>query len=269
MCWAFSSFRICWSCLGDKFTRGVASNVLSIVDFMVAMFPLSGEMPRNVVRSLICTVAFLIEHSGMWICASPDALLHAPVPAGTKRSKRLDDNLKRAVGEVIAIGEGGKTAGKVVGTLARFRRWGSNRFGVRPATNAMAGRVASYFCNIHAELHPERCTQLAIAVDGTRMGGKGVLFFSCYSPAIDKAFGAPPQVIFLICATDCSECYQHRMWVLTKLSRAILADCEGFGRVVTDCCGLSRILADCHGIWIWADCHGFLRIRSNHWHRFW
>ena len=157
-------------------------------------------------RSLVVTIAYLLDRTDMWSNASVDALMDTPVPKAVKRSRRLSEPFRRALGEAIAKRLGGTTPGKVVSTLQRYRRWGPSKFMIKPATNALRGRVRSYIRECKTIFSTDRCRHISYACDGTRMGQKDIMYSSLFAPELNRAAWLPPQVI---CGTPLAE-FSHK-----------------------------------------------------------
>ena len=133
----------------------------------------------------------------MWANSSTDALVDAPVPMATKRSRRLALPLRIAVGKALATGEVGRTGGRVAKSLQRFRKWGHKRFGATACANAVSGRVRSYIREAKGKLNCQFTRHISVACDGTRMAGRDVFYAALFAPELDVACWCPPQVFRL------------------------------------------------------------------------
>ena len=130
--------------LRGYYERSRDRNPRDLFDFLLLLEPMVNEKLNALYRSLLYTTGCLIHASTLWEQASQDALLDCPIPLGNKRTRRLDPEFRRALGLALPKREGGATATGVRAAVTRFRRWGSHRFGLKLASNAVGGRVMSY-----------------------------------------------------------------------------------------------------------------------------
>mgnify|MGYP006875406053 CR=1 FL=1 len=117
----------------------------------------------------------------------------APVPMGPHRARRIDPELKKAIGEQVGQGDMGKTGGMLARSLARARRWPMKKISEKVANNAIGIRVAAYAQEARVVFAPENVSIVSMALDGTRMGGRDTLYSVLYSPERNVAAWAPPQ----------------------------------------------------------------------------
>ena len=170
-------------------------NNICILKFLQLICTVVDPVAKALVRSLLCSLAFLLDASPLFATSQDDALCVAPVPMGARRARRIDDNLRREVGREVGRGISGRTAGTVTATMQRFRRWKTRRFGTKPASNAVSGRVKSYIRESKNKMGGRSGRKVCVAFDGTRMGQQDVMHSAVHSVGAGLPAWAPPQVV--------------------------------------------------------------------------
>ena len=103
---------------------------------------LSPQEPiKAILASALAFVAWLVESGPVWDSASADAALHAPVPRGSERCRRLDPALPRALAAEAATGSLGRTGAQVNRALARLRCKGLTLLGKTTAHDVLAAQL--------------------------------------------------------------------------------------------------------------------------------
>ena len=180
----------------EIYERSNECNPVKGHDLLLLLFPSKDPVCKAFIRSLLCTLAYIIDESHYWssASASTDAILDCPVLVANTRARRLEPELKRAIGKEIGARTGGATAGKFHKTMGRFRQWSKARFGVKVCANAHGGRLKSYRLHSRVIMHHTKVKQISIAMDGTRKGHRNYLYCALYAPRVKQAVWLPPQV---------------------------------------------------------------------------
>ena len=108
------------------------------------------------------------------------------MPVGRKRARRIDPQLRQAIGAEVGQDTMGRSGGAFARSLARARMWPCRRIGDAFANNAMAVRVQSYVTDMAAVFSVQRTSVISMALDGTRMNGKDTLYAAMFSPEFGK-----------------------------------------------------------------------------------
>ena len=165
---------------------------VSIVALLIWLIQ-AGRVFKAMFKSLCDFVAFVIERGPHYDRCSDDALLHAPVPKGPTRARRLDPQLRDAVGHMLSKGELGRTGSQCSALLARVRKWKVKAFGPTSADRAMEDRVAWYYHESQQFFSRGDLGIVSCALDATRMNYRDTLYCALYSPHLKLATWCPPQ----------------------------------------------------------------------------
>eukprot|EP00974_Lingulodinium_polyedra_P048651 4671540-Lingulodinium_polyedra.AAC.1 len=127
----------------------------------------------------------MLEAGPFWDSCSADPLTAAVAPRGHQRARRIDRHLKRAV--VVAAGtkEGGRTPGKVVLYMRRWRLWGELE-GIEGHNfhKEMAKEMGTYLARGREVFAPGKCCVVSLALDATRLSGRDTLYMALYAPEL-------------------------------------------------------------------------------------
>ena len=129
-----------------------ANEHVGFVELLLHLMPLAAPEAKRLFRNCCVWLRFVPDASPMFDAAISDALTVAPVPMGEKRARRLDIHCMKAVGRVVGEGIGGRTAGNLTKTLARFRKWAGKSLHTSSAERAWKRRF------------PKKHTQLATGI---------------------------------------------------------------------------------------------------------
>eukprot|EP00974_Lingulodinium_polyedra_P009554 915866-Lingulodinium_polyedra.AAC.1 len=89
-----------------------------------------------------------IESGGFFHSGSIDALVDAPLPGGTLRSRRLDPAVVNALAhEASKQGSVVRTPGKLAKVLHRMAKRGRQRLGTSTADKALVSRMGVYLAS--------------------------------------------------------------------------------------------------------------------------
>ena len=115
----------------------------------------------------------------MWEDASHDALMHAPVPMGDHRVRRLDRQLLAAVCDAAGERTLGRIGGQVAHFMARARGWSIKEVSKTVANNTGIQRVLQYSAACRKAMADPEVRIVSIAFDGTRMSKRDTLYAVC------------------------------------------------------------------------------------------
>ena len=154
------------------------------------LFDGSSSVVREVFLQLLRTLSWMVDRSSWLAGSSPDPL-QGPVLEGPLKRRRLLPCYKEAVLRVCAEGSL-KSASLVVQAVARARGWQQRR---SDKANAWAfEEQAKYWRQAAWAMRQWKVPIFVFSNDGTRAGGKEMLFGGLWHTGLGQAVWCPPKV---------------------------------------------------------------------------
>ena len=143
-------------------------------------------------QQLLRIVAWMIDWSP-WLLGATANVVHAPLPRGPVRARRIPGHLKNEIARAAAEGHLAESGAKVM-TIMRWRPgWMAMAGSTKAANRFTRTRVAVYWRAVRAALAASPLRHYSLAWDGTRAGMREVLVAALWSPALRRAVWLPPQ----------------------------------------------------------------------------
>ena len=154
------------------------------------LFDGPSSVVKEVFIQLLRTLSWLVDRSAWLTGGDPDPL-QGPVLEGPLKRRRILPSYKEAVLRVCADGSL-KSASAVVQAIAKARGWQQRR---EDKANAWAfEEQAKYWRQGAWSMRQWKVPIFVFANDGTRAGGKEMLFGGLWQTSLGQAVWCPPKV---------------------------------------------------------------------------